>query len=198
MPQPQQLVQITLASVPKLSVTSGLHWGGSQAAAAAGHSSAGQGGRARQLPCRDLESELAVLRAVHAREDAVDKLRACCAKVSAALGAGGPGSMLLPSDPLGRLFYRLVASLRSKTLDVIECHAAWQRKISNPSEPFSYKGRPYLLSMGQGLGFLDEAGWLAGRLLHCSAVQDVLLAELTPDGVALDAVAGCDVRHGPP
>jgi hypothetical protein len=92
--------------------------------------------------------------------------------------------------------YRLVAGYRAKTLDVIESHAAWQRKICNPSEPFSYKGRPYLPTMGQGLGFLDEAPWLAGRLLHCAAVDDVLLAELTPDGVALDAVAGFDVRHG--
>jgi hypothetical protein len=91
---------------------------------------------------------------------------------------------------------RLVAGYRAKTLDVIESHAAWQRKICNPSEPFSYKGRPYLLTMGQGLGFLDEATWLAGRLLHCAAVDDVLLAELTPDGVALNAVAGFDVRHG--
>jgi hypothetical protein len=91
---------------------------------------------------------------------------------------------------------RLVASLRAKTLDVIESHAAWQRKISDPLQPFTHMGRPYLLTMGQGLGFLDEAPWLAGRLLHCAAVEDVLLAELTPDGVALDAVAGCDVRHG--
>jgi hypothetical protein len=91
---------------------------------------------------------------------------------------------------------RLVANLRSKTLDVIESHAAWQRKIANPAEPFSYKGKPYLLTMGQGLRFLDEAPWLAGRLLHCAAVQDVLLAGVTPDGVALDAVAGFDVRHG--
>jgi hypothetical protein len=50
--------------------------------------------------------------------------------------------------------------------------------------------------MGQGLGFLHEAPWLAGRLLHCAAVADVLLAELTPDGVTLDAMAGFDVRHG--
>lgn len=57
-----------------------------------------------------------MLRAVHAREDAVDKLRACCAKVSAALGAGGPGSMLLPSDPLGRLFYRWAGWLAGAAL----------------------------------------------------------------------------------
>jgi hypothetical protein len=47
-----------------------------------------------------------VLHAIHAREDAVDKLRACWNKVNAAVGAGGTGGLLLPSDPLGRLFYR--------------------------------------------------------------------------------------------
>jgi hypothetical protein len=47
-----------------------------------------------------------VLRAIHAREDAVDKLRACCNKINAAVGGGATGGMLLPSDPLGRLFYR--------------------------------------------------------------------------------------------
>jgi hypothetical protein len=54
--------QITLASVPKLSVTSGLQWGSSLQPAAAGSysSSSTQGSRVRQLPCRDLESELQV------------------------------------------------------------------------------------------------------------------------------------------
>lgn len=84
--------------------------------------------------------------------------------------------------------HRLVCTLRTKTLQVTEAHAAWKRKVADQAEPYTYKGKPYLLTMGEGLRFLDDAPWLAGRLLHCKAVQDVLLVEITPDGVPIDDV----------
>lgn len=91
---------------------------------------------------------------------------------------------------------RLVANLRLKTLDVIEAHAAWQRKVSGPPEAFTYRGRPYLTHMGEGLLFLDAASWLAGRFIRCKAADDCLLVELTPDGVPIDDVTSFDMRRG--
>lgn len=79
---------------------------------------------------------------------------------------------------------------------MIEAHAAWQRKVSGPLEPFTYRGKPYLTHMGQGLSFLDAAPWLSGRFIRCQAVEDCLLAELTPDGVPIDNVTSFDMRRG--
>ena len=50
--------------------------------------------------------------------------------------------------------------------------------------------------MGEDLGFLDVANWLAGRFLRCKAVEDCLLVELTPDGIPIDDVTSFDMRRG--
>ena len=48
------------------------------------------------------------------------------------------------------MLYRLVGQLRQRTLDAIECIAAWKRKTRSP-EPFIYYGNDYLGGIGQDL-----------------------------------------------
>lgn len=53
---------------------------------------------------QELQSELVVLKAISAREEAVSKLYMVVEKIEDA--ARGPVAILSPKDPLGSLFYR--------------------------------------------------------------------------------------------
>ncbi len=89
------------------------------------------------------------MQAIKAREDVLDRLRVACDKLDSSLGGASPLA-LAPTDPLVRLFYRLVGQLRSRTLDVVETLAAWHRR-SQTAEHFVYYGSPYMLNIGPDL-----------------------------------------------
>ena len=90
----------------------------------------------------------------------------------------------------------MVASLRLKTLDVVEAVAAWQRKTNSSGYPFIYRGEPYLPAMGPDLHFLDRAPFLEGRFVRGPASSDPFLMDLTPEGVPLEEADSFDMRRG--
>ncbi|GIL54900.1 hypothetical protein Vafri_10603 [Volvox africanus] len=145
-------------------------------------------------PLRNLEMELAVIRAIKAREDVLERLRIASGKLDSGFGGSAP-VVLSPVDPLVRLFYRLVGTLRQRTLDVIESIAAWRRKV-NPSDPFIYYGVDYLAAIGPDVGFLDELPFMRTRLTFSRAAEDPFLAEVTPDGIPIEEATTCDLRRG--
>ena len=57
-------------------------------------------------------------------------LQAACNKLEGSFGGAAP-LVLSPVDPLVRLFYRLVSTLRQRTLDSVEAIAAWRRKMGS-------------------------------------------------------------------
>ncbi|GLI67280.1 hypothetical protein VaNZ11_011465, partial [Volvox africanus] len=145
-------------------------------------------------PLRNLEMELAVIRAIKAREDVLERLRIASGKLDSGFGGSAP-VVLSPVDPMVRLFYRLVGTLRQRTLDVIESIAAWRRKV-NPSDPFIYYGVDYLATIGPDVGFLDELPFMRTRLTFSRAAEDPFLAEVTPDGIPIEEATTCDLRRG--
>ncbi|EFJ48469.1 hypothetical protein VOLCADRAFT_90723 [Volvox carteri f. nagariensis] len=145
-------------------------------------------------PLRSLEMELAVIRAIKAREDVLERLRIASGKLDSGFGGSSP-VVLSPVDPLVRLFYRLVGTLRQRTLDVIEAIAAWRRKV-NPADPFIYYGVDYLAAIGPDVGFLDELPFLRSRLTFTRAADDPFLSEVTPDGIPIEEATTCDLRRG--
>ncbi|GIL82880.1 hypothetical protein Vretimale_8381 [Volvox reticuliferus] len=152
----------------------------------------GNGNGGRQL--RNLEMELAVIRAIKAREDVLERLRIASGKLDSGFGGSAP-VVLSPVDPMVRLFYRLVGTLRQRTLDVIESIAAWRRKV-NPTDPFIYYGVDYLAAIGPDVGFLDELPFMRTRLTFSRAAEDPFLAEVTPDGIPIEEATTCDLRRG--
>ncbi|KAG2429849.1 hypothetical protein HXX76_010631 [Chlamydomonas incerta] len=147
-----------------------------------------------QKPLRNLEMELTVIKAIKAREDVLERLRIAGGKLDAGFGGAAP-VVLSPVDPLVRLFYRLVGTLRQRTLDAVESIAAWRRKVS-PSEPFVYYGVDYLAAIGPDCGFLDSLPFLRSRLSFGKAADDPFLVELTPDGIPIEEATTCDLRRG--
>ncbi len=89
------------------------------------------------------------LQAIKAREDVLDRLRVACDKLDVSLGGAAP-LVLAATDPMVRLFYRLVGQLRSRTLDAVETLAAWHRR-SQTTDHFVYYGTPYMTKIGQDL-----------------------------------------------
>ncbi len=141
------------------------------------------------------QMELTVLKAIKGREDSLDRLRVACEKLDASFAGGAP--VVLPqTDPLVRLFYRLVGTLRQRTLDAVECIGAWQRKSGRSSEPFIYYGTDYLANIGVDLRFLDQQPFLRTRLVNSRAVDDPFLLEVTPDGIPIEEATTCDMRRG--
>lgn len=69
------------------------------------------------------------MQAIKAREDVLERLRIAGGKLDSGFGGSAP-VVLSPVDPMVRLFYRLVGSLRQRTLDVIEAISAWRRKVA--------------------------------------------------------------------
>ncbi|GAX74460.1 hypothetical protein CEUSTIGMA_g1909.t1 [Chlamydomonas eustigma] len=144
---------------------------------------------------RNLQMELSVLKSIKGREDTLDRLRVACDKLDGSFGGVAP-LVLTQTDPLIRLFYRLVGTLRQRTLDTIESIAAWQRKTGGNREPFIYYGTDYLLSMGADLKFLDQQAFLSTRLIQTKAVDDPFLLDVTPDGIPIEEATTCDLRRG--
>ncbi|KXZ53645.1 hypothetical protein GPECTOR_6g562 [Gonium pectorale] len=145
-------------------------------------------------PLRNLELELTVIKAIKAREDVLERLRIAGSKLDNSFGGTVP-VVLSSVDPMVRLFYRLVSSLRQRTLDAVESIAAWRRKVS-PTEPFIYFGVDYLAGIGPDASFLDALPFLRSRLSFGRAADDPFLAELTPDGVPIEEATTCDLRRG--
>ncbi len=58
------------------------------------------------VPSRDIQSEIAVLKAVRAREDSLERLKAATEKMAAAFASGTGGDLSMSIDPLARLFFR--------------------------------------------------------------------------------------------
>lgn len=61
-----------------------------------------------------------------------------------------------------RLFYRLVGTLRQRTIEAVEAIGAWHRK-THSDLPFVYYGVDYLGTIGQDLRFLDMFAFLKSR-----------------------------------
>ena len=68
------------------------------------------------------------------REDAILRLELCTEKVETGARAG----YMSPDNPLLRMFYRLVATVRLRTLDAVECVSAWERLVGQ-NRPFMYR-----------------------------------------------------------
>lgn len=86
---------------------------------------------------------------IKAREDVIERLKIACEKLDVSLGGSAPLA-LTASDPMVRLFYRLVQQLRARTLDCVEALAAWHRRTGSTA-PFMYYGANYLASIGADL-----------------------------------------------
>lgn len=80
--------------------------------------------------------ELQAIKAVKMREDALERLQLCADKVDAGMAAGY--GFIGLSDPLTIMFFRQVNTLRQRTLDAVECIAAWERLIAQ-NRPFVYR-----------------------------------------------------------
>ncbi|GFR44089.1 hypothetical protein Agub_g5251, partial [Astrephomene gubernaculifera] len=154
------------------------------------HGASPHGNNHGNKPLRNLELELAVIKAIKAREDVLERLRIAGGKLDSGFGGVAP-VVLSPVDPLVRLFYRLVATLRQRTLDAVEAIAAWRRKVS-PTDPFIYFGVDYLAAIGPDTCFLDELPFLRSRLTFGKAADDPFLAEVTPDGIPIEEATTCD------
>lgn len=94
-----------------------------------------------------------------------------------------------------RLFYRLIGTLRQRTLDCIECIVAWRRK-TKATEPFIYYGKDYMANIGPDLKFLDDRAFLSDRMMNQKASEDPFLVEITADGVPIEEVSDMDIRRG--
>ncbi|KAG1672708.1 hypothetical protein FOA52_005185 [Chlamydomonas sp. UWO 241] len=143
---------------------------------------------------RDLQAELIVLKAIKARGDVLDRLGVACEKLDSSFGGGSP-VVLSQVDPLVRLFYRLIANLRQRTLDAVEAIGAWHRK-THTAAPFVYYGADYLAGIGRDHAFLDSHAFLSSRLASGSAASDPFLLNVTPDGVPIECPTDSDIRRG--
>lgn len=148
----------------------------------------------RNRPMRDLQLELSVLKAIKSRDDALERIRIASEKLDSGFGGVAP-VVLSPVDPMVRLFYRLVGTLRSRTIEVVEAIASWRRKVS-PDEPFVYYGVDYLANIGPDVAFLDALPFLRSRLTFTKAAEDPFLCEVTPDGIPIEEATTCDLRRG--
>jgi hypothetical protein len=84
---------------------------------------------------RALESEVRAIKAITARADLLGRLDLVCAKLQQI--ADLQGGFVAVHNPLMALFHTMVAKIRLKTMDAIECVSAWQRSVSSV-RPFVY------------------------------------------------------------
>ncbi|GMH33696.1 hypothetical protein BSKO_01530 [Bryopsis sp. KO-2023] len=170
-----------------------------------------------------LHLENQAIKAVKAREDCLERLFICAEKVDDTTKSSG--GWLSKNDPIVRLFYRLVSTLRDKTIVAVETISAFQRLTSATSpfafkyvtidrgndlvytslrclctskHPFSniYRGVNYLRKMGPDLAFLDEVEFVRRRLREQSVVKDPFLRLLTPNGIPFDEITVADLQRG--
>jgi hypothetical protein len=73
--------------------------------------------------------ELQALKAIKGRIEALDRLELVCERVQQA--TDDQHDFIAGKDPLMKLFFGTVAKLRTKTLDAVECAAAWERNVGS-------------------------------------------------------------------
>eukprot|EP00798_Chlamydomonas_sp_ICE-L_P030482 gene30482-35498_t len=138
---------------------------------------------------RDPQMEISVLKSIKAREDVLGRLQIATSKLAAVFGSSQPLAMS-SSDPLVRMFYRLVGNLRQRTIEAVEQCAAWRRK-TNSKTAYVYYGQYYLSTVGQDM----QVPYLRSRLLGARAVDDPFLTRLTLDGVPIEDATEYDMRR---
>lgn len=78
-------------------------------------------------PVNCVEHETYAIKAIQARTDAIQRLRQCCEKVDDHVAARG--GFVCNSDPILKMFFRLVGTVRLKTIDAVECVSSWERNV---------------------------------------------------------------------
>lgn len=94
-------------------------------------------GRVRHWnPSNCVELEMHAIKAIAARQDAIDKLAVACAKVDehVQLRCG----FVFSNDPVLRVFFSLVERVRERTITAVECVASWERNVGR-GQPFMHK-----------------------------------------------------------
>lgn len=92
-------------------------------------------------PVNCVEHEAHAIRAVQARTDAIQRLLQCCERVDSHLATRG--GFVCNSDPVLKMFFRLVGNVRVKTIDAVECVSSWERNVGR-GRPFVHKCAPIL------------------------------------------------------
>jgi hypothetical protein len=119
-------------------------------------------------PTNCVELELHALKSISARSEAIQKLDSCCRKVDEYVYARG--GFVVSSDPMLRLFFRLVENVREKTIDAVECIAAWERNVG--------RGKPFMHKYAHPTGSIPRN--LRINAVQCCAEVHVSASESTP------------------
>jgi hypothetical protein len=85
-------------------------------------------------PVNCVELEVHARKAIAARQEAIQKLAQCCAKVDEHVQVRD--GFILSQDPVINLLFSLVERVRERTIDAVECVASWERNVG--------RGRPFL------------------------------------------------------
>lgn len=78
-------------------------------------------------PVNCAEHEVHAIRAIQARTEAIQRLAQCCERVDDHIASRG--GFVCNSDPVLKMFFRLVGNVRVKTIDAVECVSSWERNV---------------------------------------------------------------------
>eukprot|EP00892_Ulva_mutabilis_P012578 jgi/Ulvmu1/9693/UM055_0031.1 len=144
-------------------------------------------------PANCIEHEVYAMKAIQARTDAIQRLRQCCDKVDEHVAARG--GFVCNSNPILKMFFRLVGNVRVKTIDAVECVSSWERNVGR-GRAFVYNGAPFLPALGEELRCLDGFDFVRLRIRQTSCADDPFLCDLTPLGVPIEPTSAFELRQG--